>query len=80
MTDTKGLTSEANFRVSVSGKDLKTPVYSRPLDPNVFMLKITGVNPNPLGNDGISEWAEITNPAHVDISLAGCSLDDDLEK
>lgn len=52
----------------------------KPLDMNVFSLKLTGVSPNPLGNDGISEWVEITNPLGISISLAGCSLDDAIEK
>ena len=55
-------------------------VSIQPLDSNVFSLKLTGVSPNPLGNDGVSEWAEITNPLGKDISLAGCTLDDDIEK
>lgn len=62
------------------GKDRKETVSEKPLDPNVFSLKITGVSPNPLGNDGVSEWVEITNPLGADISLAGCTLDDDREK
>lgn len=80
ITDSKGFSNEALFRVSVLGKNQKEAVSSKPLDPNVFSLKITGVSPNPLGNDGVSEWVEITNPLGLDISLAGCTLDDDTEK
>ena len=80
VSDTSGLSSEDTFRVSVLGKDKKEVLSAKPLDPNVFSLRITGVSPNPLGNDGASEWAEITNPLGVDVSLAGCMLDDDVEK
>lgn len=80
VTDTKGLWSEDTFRVSVLRKDKKEIVPTKPIDPNVFSLQITGVSPNPLGNDGVSEWAEITNPLGVDVSLAGCSLDDTVGK
>lgn len=51
-----------------------------PIDPNTISLKITGVSPNPLGPDGVSEWAEISNILSVDVSLAGCTLDDDPTK
>lgn len=79
-TDSKGFSSEDTFHISVLGKDKKEIVPIIPLDPNVFSLKITGVSPNPLGNDGVSEWVEITNPLGADISLAGCSLDDEIGK
>lgn len=55
-------------------------ILLKPIDPNVFSLKITGASPNPLGNDGVSEWTEITNPLGNDVSLAGCTLDDEPEK
>lgn len=80
ITDAKGFSSEANFHVSVLNKAVKEVVPTKPLDPNVFSLRITGVSPNPIGNDGVSEWVEITNPLGVNISLAGCTLDDDREK
>jgi micrococcal nuclease len=80
VTDTKGSSSEASFHVSVSLNDQKEIVSTKPLDSNVFSLKITGASPNPLGNDGVSEWVEITNPLGVDISLATCTLDDEIEK
>ncbi len=62
------------------GKDKKEVTPTKPLDPNVFSLKTTGVSPNPLGNDGVSEWVEIANPLGADISLAGCTLDDEIGK
>lgn len=80
VTDSTGLSSEATFVVTVTGKSVKEVVQPKPVDPNVFSLRITGVSPNPLGNDGVSEWAEITNPLGVDVSLASCILDDDPEK
>jgi hypothetical protein len=80
ISDIKGLSSEADFYVSVSGKDAKETISTKPIDSNVSSLKITGASPNPLGNDGVSEWVEITNSLGVSISLAGCSLDDDRDK
>lgn len=80
MTDLTGLWSEANFLITVTGKNVKEIIPPKPVDPNVFSLRITGVSPNPLGNDGVSEWAEITNSLSVDVSLAGCTLDDDIGK
>lgn len=80
ITEARGFSNETVFRVSVPGKDIKETVPTKPMDPNVFSLKITGVSPNPLGNDGVSEWVEITNPLGMDVSLAGCMLDDDMEK
>lgn len=80
VTDTKGSSSEATFHVSVSPNGTKDTVSIKSLDPNVSSLKITGVSPNPLGNDGVSEWVEITNPLGVDVSLARCALDDTPEK
>lgn len=80
MTDTKGYSGEANFRIVVAGKGSKEPVPAKPIDPNAFSLRITGASPNPLGDDGVSEWVEITNPTGLDISLAGCSLDDAMGK
>lgn len=80
VTDTNGLSSEDAFRVSVLGKDKKEIVPTKPIDPNVFSLQLTGVSPNPLGNDGVSEWAEISNPLGADVSLAGCTLDDEIGK
>ncbi len=80
VTDPTGLSSEATFLVTVTGKNVKEIIPTKPVDPNVFSLRITGVSPNPLGNDGVSEWAEIMNSLGVDVSLAGCTLDDDFEK
>ena len=80
VTDKTGLSSEQFFSVSVSGKHPKEKTPLKPLDENVFSLKITSANPNPIGSDNFAEWAEITNPLGVNISLAGCSLDDDVEK
>lgn len=80
MTDSKGYSSEATFRVEVLRRDSKEISDIKSLDMNVFSLKLTGVSPNPLGNDGVSEWMEITNPLGVSISLTGCSLDDAIGK
>lgn len=80
VTDAKSFLNEDTFRISVLGKDGKDIVPVRPLDPNVFSLKITGASPNPLGNDGVSEWVEITNPLGMDIPLLGCTLDDEIGK
>lgn len=82
VTDKTGLSSEQFFSVSVPGKSAKNKekIPSKPLDENVFSLKITSANPNPLGSDNFAEWVEISNPLGMDISLAGCSLDDDIEK
>lgn len=80
VTEARGFSNETIFRVSVSGKGKGEIIRTKPIDPNVFSLRITGASPNPLGNDGVSEWVEITNPLGVDISLADCTLDDILEK
>lgn len=69
VTDAKGFSSEGNFLVSVLGKGKKEIIPLKTTDPNIASLKITGVSPNPLGTDGVSEWIEIANPLGVDISL-----------
>jgi hypothetical protein len=78
VTDKKGFSNEQYFKVLVLGKDTKEEKKS--IDENVFSLKIVSVSPNPFGSDNFAEWTEIINPLGVDISLAGCSLDDDREK
>lgn len=78
VTDKKGFSNEQYFKVSVLGKDAKKEKKS--IDENVFSLKIVSVSPNPFGSDNFTEWTEIINPLGVDISLAGCVLDDDKEK
>lgn len=80
VTDTKGYSSETDFRISVAGKTSKETISTKPIDPNTSLLQITGASPNPLGADGVSEWAEISNPTSSDVSFAGCTLDDDKEK
>jgi hypothetical protein len=68
------------FKILVLGKGTNEIVNTKPIDPAVLSLKITGASPNPLGNDGVSEWIEITNPRNSDVSLALCSLDDEIGK
>lgn len=50
------------------------------IDPNIISVRISGASPNPLGADGIAEWIELQNTGNANVSLAGCVLDDDLEK
>lgn len=80
ITDGKGFSDEAIFRISVLGKNQKEIIPVKSMDLNTLSLRITGVSPNPLGNDGVSEWAEISNPLGQNVSLVGCTLDDAIEK
>lgn len=80
IADGKGFSGEAIFRISVLGKNQKEIIPVKFMDPNVLSLRITGASPNPLGNDGVSEWVEISNPLGQNVSLMGCTLDDAIEK